>query len=257
MARKKAATGSQADEILRQMFPTLPTSDDFAQEEGKKPGAEDLQAKIANLEGQLAALSARPSAAAPVQRAKSALPAMPVAPDVDKLMEEAPDPTADPKAYAKYMAGVVQAQANYEKQKYQWEQQVVAQQSSRTADLWSTFADTHKEYAKDEEKAQIAAERVVSRAKAQGLSLDSYMHETPDKFMADVTKEYDRLFGKPQAEGAEEDDDDLEDDDERTEILGGSASRGGPARKGTEAPARYGALGSELAAWQQKTGFYR
>lgn len=242
---------ASADDILKQMYPDLPTSDDNVDEGdggAKKAGADDqiaaLQAQIAELKGQMSASASRDTPAAPT-RTESA----PVMPVID--YSKAPDPIQEPQAYAKFVRDATQATIDYEKQAWAYQNRQQNTQANRLNDLWTTFSESHKEYAGNEDRIEVAASRAIQKALAKGVDTDKYMYEQSDKFMKDVVTEYDKLFGKPQA-GEEGDDDD---DDDDAEILGGAVASGGNKGGSQKAPpSKFGELSSEIKAWQQKVG---
>ena len=99
---------------------------------------------------------------------------------------------------------------------------------------------------------------MLKRVADGGGDVDAFMANRAGFFGA-ITSEYDDLFGKPQVE----DDGDLDDvdddgDDNRAQVFGGSAAGPkGPSEPAKAPPQKYGALGSEIRSWQEKTGFYR
>lgn len=248
---------SNADEILRTMYPDLRTSDDDETEDktAKGGGGSDdiaaLKEQIARLEGQISSAASR-STPPPASRQETP----PQAPTID--YSKAPDPIQEPAAYAKFVRDATQATIDYEKQAYQYQQRQASNKNNRTAELWNTFSESYKDYASNEERVEVAASRVLAKAAAKGIDTDKYMYESSDKFMKDVTAEIDRLFGKPQSgKSGDGDDDDDDDDDDRSTGLPGGATGGtdGPRGGSQKAPpSKYGELGSELKAWQQKVG---
>lgn len=251
MAKKQNIT---ADDILKQMYPDLKTSDDFQAE--KAPDAGSPEAKIAELTAQIATLTGK-GLQNDLPRGKSrelqALPQAPQRPVID--YNTAPDPILKPQDYAAWVHESTAAQIEFEKQNYAWEQQVGAVQGNRQNALWNDFQTSYKAYAGNAEKVGIAAEKVISKNKAAGVNTEKYMFEDSDRFMKDVTDTYDRLFGKPKDDGNTDDDAD-DGDDDRTSFQGSGApaSRDGPAST-QRPPEKYGALGSAVDDWQKKAGF--
>lgn len=256
MARKKELT---ADDIIRQMYPDLKTSDDYAAEAeaakkaatgGDNDPSKELQAlrtQIASLEGQLSTVTR------PVARQTTMQAPQPPVIDWDK----APDPVEDPKGYARFVHNSTQAQINYEKEAWNYNNQVATTQSRKVDGLWEQFGKDYPSYAKRTEHVEIAASRVLEKAKAQGLDTENYMYGQSAKFLKDVTAEVDRLFGKAATAGADEDNDDDDDDDDRSQVFGGGAAGVAGLAKVTQPAEPYGAMSRDILAWQEKTGFHR
>lgn len=77
----------------------------------------------------------------------------------------------------------------------------------KVAELWSDFDQAYPEYGGEGNKSKVefAAQEVVKRAVKRGLDANRYMFVARDRFMADLAKEMDTIFGEP-----EEIDDDVE-----------------------------------------------
>lgn len=250
MARKKSQVS--AEDLIRQMYPDLKTSDDFEEEKRAKEAPQSAEQQLATLQAKIALLENRPAgpvAATPLVN----YPTPPMQPKFDEA--NLPDPAIDPTGYSRAVREMVTAQANYEKEAYRWQQQAASIQSSRTQGLWDSFASTYEGYAKNEDRVEIAAARVVSKARAAGLDTEKYMYEQSDKFMRDVVSEMDKLGWKPAAD--EDDDDAADDDDDRASIIGGTAAATRPSDSRHEPPPRFGAMSQDIIAWQEKTGFHR
>lgn len=262
MAKKKSQQLT-ADDLLKQMYPDLQTSDDFAPQQidttqqtqqtngGDSAAIAALQAKIDALQGQLQN-TVKANTALSTQ-ATTALP--PARPQVD--FSKAPSPIDDPAGYAKFMYDANQMQIEYEKQAFNWQQQQAQSSQQKTNVLWSNFEKAYPVYAGNDKQVEVAAQRVISRAKALGQDPDKYMYANSAQFMQDVVAEIDDLFGKPK--DTEDDDDDVADDgdDLRTNVFGGSISTPSGAKSQSAPPERYGVLSKDILAWQQKTGFHR
>lgn len=251
MAKKQNIT---ADDILKQMYPDLKTSDDFVAE--TKPTEGSPEAKIAELTAQIATLTGKGQqndAPRGKSRELAQLPQAPVRPIID--YSTAPDPVQKPQDYAAWVHESTAAQIEYEKANYAWQQQVGAVQGNRQQELWNDFQSSYKQYAGNAEKVGIAAQKVIEKNKAAGVNTEKYMFEDSDRFMKDVTDTYDRLFGKPKDDGNVDDNAD-DGDDDRTSFQGSGApaSRDGPSAT-PRPPEKYGALGSAVDDWQKKTGF--
>lgn len=251
-----------ADDILKQMYPDLLTTDDYAQpkagaQEAKaEPTVSDLQREIAQLQGRLEAVSSRP-----VQQVRQAVQQdqPPVPPQIN--YDNAPNPIDDPAGYAKFVRETTQAQIDYEKAAYAYQNRQAQVAATRNNSLWDDFSTKYKPYAGDPEKVEAATGVVLSRAQAKGVDINEYMYGNTDQFMKDVAAQMDKLYGKP-SEGDDDDDYvDVESDDEpdnRTAgLLGGATAGGKAAASPKEAPQKYGILSQEVMAWQEKTGFHR
>jgi hypothetical protein len=250
---KKANQQVSADDILKQMYPDIKTSEDYEDEQKAKQTTTGddtsktiaaLQAQIARLEGSVSA-SQRP---APVTQ-NYAAPQRPVI-DWDK----APDPIQEPGKYGRFLAEANQAIIDYEKQAWQYQSSQQNLNTARTQNLWAKFEANYKEYTENTDRVEIAASRVLQRLQGAGMDTDAYMYGQSDQFMKDVVAEIDTLWGKGGSGG---EDDAEDDDDNRTVVLGGAGGNAkGPSQQ-QEQPQKYGSLSNDVLAWQEKTGFYR
>ena len=260
MARKKQTMTSE--EILHQMYPDLRTSDDDVQEQQQQQAAQTDAQKMAALEAQIAILTqqvSRPAPTAtptPTQRQQRQAPTPPVT-----NYAQAPDPVVNPIGYAEFMRQEVARQVAYEKELYNYQQTEAQAATARTTHVWNDFSDQFGAYAKDEEKVEIAATRVLQKAAAAGYDADTYMNQNRATFFAETVREYDKFFGKPAIGGEDDDNDDDgagDDDDNRAQVFGGSAAGPkGPAAQAPKAPQKFGELGQSIREWQEKTGFIR
>lgn len=257
MAKRKQVS---ADDILKQMYPDLMTSDDFEKKDEPKadPNANaqvaELQAKLAALESQLSNVSRANSALS----SQVTIPQPPVPPQFD--MSKAPDPVENPQGYAKFVMDAANAKIEYEKNAILYQQEMSRTQAERSNALWNDFSTKYKDYAADDEKVAIATQQVVAKARAKGIDPEKYMYGQSEIFMKDIVSEMDRLFGKAgAAASAGSDDDDDDEDDVRTDVFGGANAGvgGAAAAKAQQPPERYGSLSKDLMAWQEKTGFHR
>jgi hypothetical protein len=174
--------------------------------------------------------------------------------DLDKL--NLPDPIEDPKGYAKAVHAATLADAaariKYEKDVIMWQNRQASAAQTKSDALLNDFSAKYGAYSKNPKQVEVAAARVLSAAKARGEDINDYMYGHSDQFYSDVVAEIDDLFGKPT--GAAD-----EDDDDRADALpsGQIGGQDGPSGERKAPPSRYGALGSDLRDWQEKTGFYR
>lgn len=259
MAKRNRAS---ADDVLKQLYPDIMTSDDYEEEAKKKAAAKQtddtaatikaLQSKIDELTGQVAA-----SRQNPVQQAKQETP--PVPPTYN--YENAPDPTVDPKGFAKFVQDNADKRIAYERDVILYNQRQSQTAQSKVGELWSNFSAQYGDYAKDQEKVRIAADNIARKAQAAGQDVEAYMYGNSSKFMKDVVGEIDRLWPKSAAGDDNDDDDTNGDDDDDFDTAqfvsptARSDTRG--KQRDYEPPQRYGALSQEILAFQEKTGFHR
>lgn len=255
MAKRKAEL--TADEILKQMFPDMPDSTDFEQPEEKPTVKADDNAALTALQAQVAQLTSQlaQTRRQAVKQDTDTVPLPPAELDLSKI--ELPDPIDDPKGYAKALIAATTAHADakikYEKDVIMWQNRQVATNQTKADNLLSGFNAKYADYAKNSRQVEVAAAQILSRAKARGEDINDYMYGHSDQFYADVVAEIDDLFGKPKGTASDEDDDDRADALPSGQIGG----QDGPSGERKAPPSRYGALGSELRTWQEKTGFYR
>jgi hypothetical protein len=256
MAKRKQAS---ADDILKQMYPDLMTSDDFEKKEDPKQ-TEQPNAQVAELQAKLAALESQLSNVGRANAALSSQITIPQAPQPPQIdMSKAPDPVENPQGYAKFIMDAANAKIDYEKNVILYQQEQSRTQSERVSALWNDFSSKYKEYAADDERVAIATQQVVAKARAKGIDPEKYMYGQSEIFMKDVVGEMDRLFGKPGAAAAAGADDDEDDEDDvRTDVFGGATAGTGQSPATRQAPPeKYGSLSKDLMAWQEKTGFHR
>lgn len=91
-----------------------------------------------------------------------------------------------------------------------------ANAASRADQLFEDFTEKFDAYSEFPDRVQFAAEKVAARAQARGLDVQKYMFATPDRFFADVVREYDGTFGKPEDEG----DTGVDETDEGADVVG-------------------------------------
>lgn len=260
MAKRRPANVT-ADDILKQMYPDLMTSDDYEQKTEQKTDTGGVDPKVAALEAQLNALQGQIGNLDAANRALMNQSNVDIAPQPPQInYDDAPDPQVDPKGYMEFNQRATLALLDWKEREFEWRQNQTRRAANQVDTLWSDFSSNYGAYAKDSEKVEVAADKVLKRAQAKNVNVDKYMYTNSDKFMADVAKEYDRLFGKPQ--DADDDDDAFDfdgDGDDRSAGLFSGAGAGpkGQAVSQQEAPQRYGKLSQELMAWQEKTGFKR
>ena len=227
--------------------------------EGNKQGKGNGQdAQMAELMKQIGAMNERFEQQQQVMQQLMASP-VPYSPNHQEptlapKTDELPDPALDPQAFGttlqeRILAGVKQLmEANQTKNIQQQAQQ------SRADTLWDEFSDQYPDYADNPERMEFVAQTIARRAKDRGIDIDRYMFVTRDRFMKDLTKEYDNVFGNP-----------VEDDDGSKEPDEGDAGRTGGIFGGLESGGRM-ASGSadegktdmikQLQEMQRKRGIY-
>lgn len=246
---------TKADDILKQMYPDIMTSDDYEEKPEEKVTQPAADPRVAKLEAEIAALQGQLGNLDKSNRALMSQTTVEVPPQMPQIdYSQAPDPAVDPKGFMQFQEQATMALLRWKEEEINFNARQARSQAEKVESLWSDFSRDYKAYAGDTEKVELAAEKVVKRAQAKNQNLDKYMYGNSEGFMADVAKEYDRLFGKPK--GLEVEDDDEPED--RSEGLFDGASAGhNPAPAVNKPPERYGQLSKDLMAWQQKTGFHR
>ena len=161
--------------------------------------------------------------------------------------EALPDLLEDPEAYAKALERQITTQVEGRMAATQIKAATEQQANAKYTDLWDDFKSTHKDYSEDFKRVQYAANQVASDLKKKGLDVEKYMFTYRDKFMEDVTREMDSIFGKPGEKAAA-----LEAEATRTGgMFGGVDSSEKPA-----APLAPDNAFSDIREWQEKTGFH-
>lgn len=214
-----------------------------------------LQAQVAEKDRALEALT--------MPQTQVALPDPPKEVSYDGL----PNPTIDPEGYARELQARIQK--NFEdKQRFQAQQGIVAQSRQEKYDaLLDDFEDRYEGYTEDMKRLEFVVRSVVDTARGRGLDIDRYMFGTRDRFMRDVAKEYDAVFGSP--DGGEEEPTirqtrqrkvarkTLDDDDigRSAGIFSGQEGGGSPTRtrQSQDKPAD---MIAELQELQRKSGFW-
>ncbi len=208
------------------------------------PDVAKMQGQVDELSKQLAALR-ETNMTLMMQPAKPTLPAFPVVPKVEEL----PDVMEDPEGYAKALERQITARIEARMTAANVKATAENQATSQYNELWTDFKNTHKEYAEDSRRVQYAANQVAESLKRQGMDVEKYMFTYRAKFMEDVTREMDSIFGKPGAQLLPEPDADAS----RT---GGMFGGGDSVPKPDVAIEPDNAF-ADIREWQEKTGFHR
>ena len=162
--------------------------------------------------------------------------------------EALPDLMENPEDYAKALER--QITSKIEGRMLVTQAQAASEQkaNAKYTDLWDDFKSTHKDYSADFKRVQYAANQVAGALKRQGLDVEKYMFTYRDKFMEDVTREMDSIFGQPGEKLAG-----LEAEATRTGgMFGGEETIGKH-----EAPLAPDNAFADIREWQEKTGFHR
>lgn len=184
-----------------------------------------------------------------------AIPAAPVvvAPiDYSKL----PDPVVDAAGFAAGLTAMVQAQFDARMANENTSRQVAQTREQKLTNLWEDFSNAYPEIAGDTENMELIAMKVSNKAKRQGIDLDRYMFGTPQKFMDDMAKSYEQVFGDatgdpeptPRKRVAAD-----TDEPNRTSVFGGIESGGRPSNPVT---AGVTDMIKDMHLIQQKSGFF-
>lgn len=215
-----------------------------------------------------------------------------VAPPKDINLDNLPDPAAEPAKYAAELAKRVSAHTaatvNYASQT----QNATQTRKQRTESLFSDFNTQFPELAKNRDRLEFVAQKVVARAQAAGIDAEKYMFTAKDQFFADINAEYAKVFapvaapnvdptdteptidnadpvalaeapGKPGQAVLESDDD--EDDGRSAGIFGGqesgtraSAAKADPAEIAAREKQgiKPGDLIDDLQTMQKRSGFF-
>lgn len=232
----------------------------FPDPEPEKPVEKAADPQVTALLAQIAALQEQSRLTAEASlRASTVDPVKAPVPPAAVSYENMPDPTIDPEGYGKELQTRITRQLQAQQA---YETEVRVQTGNKQAvqdDLWSDFQENFEEYAEDEARIGFVTEQVAKRYQARGVDVGRFMVQNKERFFADITKEYDKVFGAPT------DDDDtpvvqsqtaLSDPPSRTGgVFGGQESGGRPAPTGAAAEDK-DAFTKELRSYQSKSGYY-
>lgn len=180
-------------------------------------------------------------------------------------LEGLPDPLDNPKGYGEELARRT-SQYNRDSQVYEAAKNTKSGPKYDGDALWEDFASEYGDYATDKEGVEFAVGLAVKQAQRRGLSVEKYMYQNSDRFFRDVTKVYDKRFGKPeqgddglddtptprrrQREASQDDDG----DEGRTGGIFGGVD-GGAGSRGPQKP-QPGDMIKDLQDIQRKSGYY-
>lgn len=248
-----------AEEILKAMYPDIPTRDDFEQKDTKaKPETNQSNAEVAELRAQLAALQSRLDMQSRSQTALTTRQGPEIPPQPPKIdMKQAPNPMDDPEGYANFVNRGIELRVQYEKDLFDFNNRQAAAISQQTQNLWDAFSSRYKDHAKDTKRVAIAAREVADRAKANRRDVDKYMYDTPDEFMKDVAAEMDALWGKPQGSSQDQDveiEDNNEDEGRTQGLFGGGQQHQSGITTPKPPKAKYSEMSQDIIDWQKRMG---
>lgn len=192
-----------------------------------------------------------------------------------------PDPALDPDGYDAALARRNEIRDTNRRNKEDFQRRRNDDIDTKTTELWADFGDEYPDYAADKERIDYIATQVVKAAVKKNLDVQRYMFGAGrSRFMKDVTKKYDKVFGEPEVDEANDDDfenapprrssksRDLssrnsrsrrrsEDDDEGRSVgvFGGNESGGRTSRRNVDAEDGPSML-DDIHAMQRKTGFW-
>ena len=191
-------------------------------------------------------------------------PQVPQLPDAPKPLDlsNLPDPVTQSAMYNTELAKRVQAHYDatraYERRVEEVQRTSASTREEAANGIWEDFQIQYPELSEHEDRVQFVAQKVVDAAAKRGIDRERYIFGNSQRFLADVAREYENIFGssnepdgspdEPMARRASPND-----DTGRTGgIFGGQQSGGAPAR-GAEAP---GDMIRELQDRQRKSGFF-
>lgn len=179
-----------------------------AQGEKKGPTVEELLAKMGAMEerfNEQERARARESTMAPPVRQPVQIGNAP-----ELSLDNLPDPVTDAKGYA---SELLKRGRDHDKAMQTWE---TARTKANTPEpmgdpdaLWDDFTQEYGAYAEDDAKIRFAASEATKKLAKKRVDVTTYMYSHSDLFFKDIVKEYEAVFGKPDA-----------DDDEPTERSG-------------------------------------
>jgi hypothetical protein len=169
------------------------------EEPEKGPDVTALLAQIAEMKSQLDSMSA--SQTALLSTPPQVDPILPKVPTEQELFAGLPNPLDDQEGYARELAARLSKRQELQNQYDHQQNQQNQTRAQHLESLWEDFAQDYGDYA-DEPRDQLefVIKKVADRARGRGINLDRYMFTARERFMGDVVKEYDRVFGAPEAE---------------------------------------------------------
>lgn len=223
------------------------------------PTVEAVQKQLADLQAAHEVLRKEHEAMEANQAALLSTPAQQAAPQYRPVTldtKDLPDPVEDGKD--KYAVELAKRYKDlYEAEKFNEQVDAGVQYERQAAGqaLWEDFQGSYGEYSKDQRKLRHALDETMYQARRKRLDTDKYMYGTSTKFMKDLAKNYDDLFGKPVA--VKDNDDEDEDDTRTMGVFGGQESGGKAASDNARTPEEPGGFTQAIRDFQIKHGYYR
>lgn len=232
--------------------------------EGENPDMKAMMAQITALGKQVESLQGAQMAMLSVPSVPQVAPQPKEAPKVD--LTGLPDQITDPQGYEKALneriSAVISAKLEHLSAAQQAQASRQKQHDDRIAALWDDFGERYSDLAMHPDIIEVAATKVITKARKRGLDVDRYMFGPGSSFLDDVAREMKTRYGKllaPEGKGADEDaedegDDDGEQADARTDgMFGGAAPGAKPAEGKKQAP---GDLLDDLKGLQRISGMF-
>lgn len=253
---KPAVAVAEPQDFGGMAFPDIGTSEPedkpaTSEHDSLKRELEELRAQNARFQEDLARVTAAP--------------AVVVAPTPPKPMsyDGLPDPMTDGTAFAQALSQRIRDDIEANRRFAEQGQNQTADRERKIETLWDDFENAYPELAKDREGLEFVTMQVAKKAKNRGADLDRYMFVTQEKFMSDVVKAYDRVFGEsdddsepepaPRRRAARQRD---TDEPTRTSVFGGLEGGGRPSGTPRDPPASESSMVKELQDMQLSSGFY-
>ena len=212
-----------------------------------EPTVKDLLARIDGMQRDLEEtrrVNMALSTAAPVSTA---------APSKKVEIKDLPDPVANPEQFNAALNTQINSLVDSRVGEKAGEDAAERDRKEQANALWTDFATTYEDYAADEDRIEFVTSKVLEDARRRNLDTQRYVTANRDQFMRDVTKKYDKIFGKPGEEKPDPEDTTNEDNGRAASIFGGLESGGRPA--GKREPGQTDLI-EDMKAIQLKTGFY-
>lgn len=195
--------------------------------------------------------------------------------EVDPNTIQLPDPALDPDGYADAVARRTELRLENKARKENSDRQRNDDIKAKTDDLWADFDAQYGEYSEDRDRIDYIATKVVNAAVKKGIDVQRYMFGVGrPRFMKDVVKQYDKIFGAPEPD--EEDNqprrsvkdrdvsrrnarsrrDNSDNDDGRSAgVFGGGEGSGKPNRGNLDVETGPSMI-DDIHAIQKKSGFW-
>lgn len=112
-----------------------------------------------------------------------------------------PDPALDPDGYANAVQRRAELAVENRNRRDAAQRKFESDIDTKVADLWTDFGDAYPDIAADRERVDFVATKVVKAATKKGLDINRFMFGAGrSRFMKDVAKEYENIFGEPETD---------------------------------------------------------